>query len=364
MNQIHGGDIYRNRVELDFSVNVNPLGIPVSVKAALHQAVGSCRFYPDPEAESLRNVVSTMLDVPGEQLLFGNGASELFMAVVHALRPKKIAIPVPSFYGYEYAAKASGSKITYILMKEKEGFLPGRELFDALTEDTDLLFLANPNNPTGGLLTREYLERVLEHCRRKQIAVILDECFIEFCTQASGRQEPSTLSLLPEYENLILVRAFTKSFAVPGVRLGYLACSSKTILQQIRCQLPEWNLSVFAQAAGIACAGEQEFLRQAADYVREERRFLEEGFTKLGFRVYPGTANFLLIHMGQMLCCPEKAKGFKDKPLEQQLLERGILIRNCENFRGLGTGYYRIAVKCREENERLLKVMGELCGAR
>ncbi|MGN0158385.1 MAG: pyridoxal phosphate-dependent aminotransferase [Brotaphodocola sp.] len=347
MDMIHGGDIYRNQVKLDFSVNVNPFGVPEAVRNALHNAVDWCSVYPDIREEKLRNSVSAMLQVPGDDLVFGNGASELFMAIIHALQPSQVVIPVPSFYGYEHAAKAVTEHIRYYQMREEDGFLPKEDLLGFLNEETDLLFLANPNNPTGALMKKDALLRLLTHCKRRRIAVVLDECFIEFC----GEQE-SMLDMVSEFENLILVRAFTKIYAIPGVRLGYLVCGNPLLRERIRRQLPEWNLSVFAQAAGAACAKEREFLLKTADYVREERRFLAEGFQKLekgkkiSCQIYPGHANFMLLH--------------SNNPLYDRLLCQGILIRNCENFKGLGKGYYRIAVKTREENEQLLKTMGEI----
>ena len=113
MKGIHGGDIYRNDVKVDFSVNVNPLGIPKAVEAALYEAVDKCSKYPDISAEKLKKAVSGILHIPMENLLFGNGASELFMAIIHGIRPRKTVIPVPSFYGYEYAARAADREIIY-----------------------------------------------------------------------------------------------------------------------------------------------------------------------------------------------------------------------------------------------------------
>ena len=146
---IHGGDVYRNYVDIDFSINVNPLGTPECVKEALHRAVEMCGKYPDMEAERLGAAVSTFLGVPKEYLLFGNGASELFMAIVHGIKPKKVVIPVPSFYGYEYAAKSVDSDIIYYEMKQENNFCLKEEMKRILTDDVNLLFLANPNNPIG-----------------------------------------------------------------------------------------------------------------------------------------------------------------------------------------------------------------------
>ena len=343
---IHGGDIYSRQIRLDFSVNGNPLGMPTEARLSLLAAINHVGEYPDAAAGELTETVSHMLsaqsgrEIPKEYLLFGNGASELFLAIVHALKPKNIVIPVPSFYGYEYVAKAAGSHIKYVYLSEETAFCPGRELLQALTPDTDLLFLANPNNPTGQLLGREYLRELLEHCRQQGIIVVLDECFIEFC-ETDSEQPRSLLGKIDQYENLLLVRAFTKSFAMPGVRLGYLVCSNEGLREKIRRQLPEWNLSVFAQRAGIVCAGQAEqYLQDTVEYVKTERAYLREGLEAPGIRVVSGEADFLLLYTTQ--------------PIYDRLLAKGILIRNCENFRGLGEGYYRIAVKKHEENEVLL----------
>jgi histidinol-phosphate aminotransferase len=341
MKRLHGGDIYRNHVEIDFSVNVNPLGIPETVETTLYEAVENCSRYPDISAEKLKKAVSGMLTVPKENLLFGNGASELFMAIIHGIKPKKTVIPVPSFYGYEYAAEVTDGEIIYYETKEKNDFCLQEDFLSVLTEDVDVLFLANPNNPTGKLMSREELRDVLSHCLDKEIYVVLDECFIEFCGK-----ECSMLQEIKTFPNLILVRAFTKIFSIPGVRLGYLICSNQMLLDKIGRQLPEWNLSSFAQAAGYECAMQTAFVEKTVTYTQKERQFLENGMKQMGFRVFSGKANFLLIYC--------------EHPLYDRLLEDGILIRDCENFRGLSKGFYRIAVKSRKENETLLKVIGEI----
>lgn len=344
---IHGGDIYSRQIRLDFSVNGNPLGMPDAAAQALREAAAHVGEYPDITAAALTEAVSRMLsgecgrEIPEEYLLFGNGASELFLAIVRVFSPEQIVIPVPSFYGYEYAAEAAGSHIEYVYLPEETGFCPGQELLQALTEETDLLFLTNPNNPTGQLMNTEYLHQLLEHCRQQGIIVVLDECFVEFC-ETDREQPKSMLGETWQYENLLLVRAFTKSFAMPGVRLGYLVCSNAELREKIRRQLPEWNLSVFAQRAGIACAEQAEgHLQNTVEYVKTERAYLRKGLEKLGIRVVSGEADFLLLYTTQ--------------PIYDRLLAKGILIRNCENFRGLGAGYYRIAVKKHEENEVLLQ---------
>ncbi|MFW5632583.1 MAG: pyridoxal phosphate-dependent aminotransferase [Acetivibrio ethanolgignens] len=341
MKDIHGGDIYRNQVSLDFSVNVNPLGMPEAVRTSLKEAVELCSSYPDIQAEKLKKVVSRALSVPEDYLLFGNGASELFMGLVHAIAPRKTVIPVPSFYGYEYAAEAVPGEILYYTMKKENNFLPGEELFKLLTEEVDIVFLANPNNPTGRLIGKAYLECLLNHCQDKGIWVVLDECFIEFC-----EEKASVLPELEKYDRLLLVRAFTKIYGIPGVRLGYLVSCNRQLLKRIERQLPEWNLSTFAQAAGCICAEQTAFVQETKAYVKKERNYLSEGLEQLGLLVFPGAADFILVYSKALLY--------------EKLLERGILLRDCQNFRGLSSGYYRISVRKREDNDILLRTIGEI----
>ncbi len=340
---MHGGDIYRNKVKMDFSVNINPLGMPESVKAALMEAVADCSCYPDIRQEELKQAIHVMSGADKNNILCGNGASELFMAIVHGLKPKKIVIPVPSFFGYEKAAKASGAEVLYYEMKLEENFCLTDSVTDFLSEDTDILFLANPNNPVGNRLSTELLEKILRHCMAKNIVVVLDECFIEF---TEGWEQYSFLRRVGEFPNLIVVRGFTKIFAIPGVRLGYLVCDNLELIKKIEEQLPEWNLSVFAQKAGIAAAKETAYRMKSAEAVKTEREYLTGELQKLGVLVYPSEANYLMV--------------YTEYPLAEELLKRGILIRDCSNYRGLTEGYYRIAIKQREENEKLLAEIGEL----
>lgn len=340
---IHGGDLYRNQINLDFSVNVNPLGIPQNIKNAIVRAVENCDRYPDIVAEKLTKTVSSAYTILPEYLLFGNGSSELFMAVIHGLKPKKTVIPVPSFYGYEYAAGVSDGEIIYYKTMPENNFFPTSAFLTVLSENVELLFLANPNNPTGTIIEKESLKRLLDYCKDRKIIVVLDECFVEFCDGAY-----SMLSEVTAYDNLILVRAFTKIFSIPGVRLGYLVCSNQNLLCKIKRHLPEWNLSCFAQAAGCACCNlieQTDFIQKTAAYIKKERQFLENALQQRGFCVFPSNANFILL--------------YSKVPLYARLLEQGILIRDCGNFRGLGKGYYRIAVKSRAENEILLNAIGE-----
>jgi len=334
----HGGDIYRNRVELDYSVNISPLGIPETVKEAMREAIDECAAYPDMEAAGLRQAIGVEFGVPKEWILCGNGASELFMAIARAFNPARVLIPEPSFSGYERAAASVGAEIRYFGTREEDNFALTEKFKDALKDDVDMVFLANPNNPVGNLTDAGLLTEILKICQDKRIRVVLDECFLEF---TEDEKKLSFRDRLADLDNLIIVRAFTKIYAVPGLRLGYLFAADDGVRESIAAQLPEWNVSVFAQKAGEAACHESSFRAETARLVQAERPRLKERLKALGIRVFPSEANYLFLKT--------------ELPLYEELLKRGILIRDCSNYPGLRKGFYRIAVKRREENERLLE---------
>lgn len=340
--QYHGGDIYRNQIRLDFSVNTNPLGMPDPVKEALHQAVEEAENYPDIRAQALSAAVTEQLQVRKEQLVFGNGASELFHAVLHAIKPSKILISVPSFLGYEEAAKAIDCEVIFYEMKKEENFCLTDRILDVLDENISLVFLANPNNPVGNLVEPELIFQIAEKCRQCDITLVLDECFMEL----TGKEQTySFFKRLDEFPNVVVIRAFTKLYAIPGVRLGYLVCE-QNLAEKIRLQLPEWNLSVFAQRAGVAAIKEQEYIARAVVCIQTQRQFLLEELQAAGCSVFDSDADYLLF--------------YSEMPLYELFLQRGILIRDCSNFRGLQRGYYRIAVKSEEQNRMFAEVLREI----
>lgn len=342
--QYHGGDIYRNQIRLDFSVNTNPLGMPDSVREALHQAVEEAEHYPDIHAQELTKAVAERLRISEKRLVFGNGASELFHAVLNAVKPSKILIPVPSFLGYEEAAKAMDCEVIFYEMKKEEKFCLTERILDALDESISLVFLANPNNPVGNLVEPELIFKIAEKCRQCDITLVLDECFMEL----TGKEMThSFFNQLDEFPNVVVVRAFTKLYAIPGVRLGYLICE-QTLAEKIRLQLPEWNLSVFAQRAGVAAIKEQEYVARAVVCIQTQRLFLREELKAAGCNVFDSDADYLLF--------------YSEKKLYELFLQRGILIRDCSNFRGLQRGYYRIAVKSEEQNRIFADVLREIHG--
>lgn len=340
--QAHGGDIYRNKVALDFSVNVNPLGAPESVIKAVRDAAADIGCYPDIQCESLVRAISRFERVPKEDVICGNGAAELFFAAVQAVKPKRALLLTPSFAEYERALGAVNAQITYYQTLSEKMFEPEESLLERITPETDMIFLCNPNNPTGRLFPKELLERLLNRCRRYQVFLILDECFIDFL------KEPEKIEMTHKrdsYKNLLIIKAFTKLFAMPGLRLGYGISGNRELLRKMQDVLQPWNVSLPAQAAGVAAltdCGEycvKDYLRETRKYVSEEREYLTAVLSDMGFYVYPSKVNYIF---------------FSGKSgLYYEALKDGFLIRDCSGYRGLSPGYYRIAVRTNKENERL-----------
>ena len=339
----HGGDVYRNDVEIDFSVNINPFGVPEKVKEALKKAADECMRYPDDTVMELSELMSECSGVSRECILFGNGASELFWAIIHAVKPQKVLIPVPSFSGYKSASECEECEVDYYYMKEEDDFLLTDDFLKIFKEESlpNLIFLANPNNPTGKCIDRKLLECIIALCCEKKIWLVLDECFIEF----TERKEESLFKIAEKTPYLVVVRAFTKIYGIPGVRLGYLAAEEKMI-NLLKRHIPEWNVSIFAQYAGAAALKEVQFVEKTVKYVKEQRAYMLRQLKEMGIKAWFSEADYILI--------------YSEKPLYEKLLEKKILIRDCSNYKGLKKGYYRIAIKTEKENEKLIEALRKI----
>lgn len=335
---IHGGNIYTYQDCLDFSANCNPLGTPESVKEAVRDSLEHLGDYPQVGYAPLKEALGEYEDMDPEHIICGNGAAELIFSLCQAVRPKRALIPVPTFAEYEQALASVGCEVEHVLLREEDTFQMQESFIDGLHRDLDMVFLCNPNNPTGILTDREFLFRVLRNCRELGILLVVDECFLDFI------KEPGKYSLkaqLPRYHNLFILKAFTKRYAMAGVRLGYGLCENRELLEKMAQVTQPWNISVMAQAAGIAALKEGSYVEQGRKLVFEEAVYLKEGLKELGFQVYPSEANYVFFRGGPGLF----EKGIRN----------GVILRDCSNYPGLSEGYYRIAVRTRAENEKLLE---------
>lgn len=343
----HGGDIYRNRITCDFSINVNPLGMPKQVAQVLRKSVESWSVYPDPECEKLVLALADHHHIQPEWILCGNGAADLIYRLVRAVSPRRALVTAPVFSEYERALVENGCRIDVLELEEKDGFCPDMERFARMvTEETDLVFLCNPNNPNGRCVGKEEVLMLADACRLAHAVLAVDECFCDLL------QNPDACSVVPESEKrqeVVVLRAFTKTYAMAGLRLGYAVCSDGLLLNKMRQLGQPWSVSAPAQQAGTAALGGQEYLARARALIGTEREWLQKGLEKLGFTVYPSDANFLLF----------RCHGDMTGALWRTCADRGILIRDCSNYRGLGAGYYRVCVRSRKENTLLLQVLAE-----
>lgn len=349
----HGGDIYRNKVKIDFSVNTNPFGMPDSVRVALEDSIDMAQCYPDPSQEALRNEIAVRYHVDPEQIVCGNGASELFTAIANAFQPKKAILIVPGFAGYKRSLLAVDCEIVYYQLRESDGFELTEDLLSVINEDVDLLYLACPNNPTGRMIDPQLFYKIMERATLNQVLVVLDVCFFELMDEVSL----SFMNLITQYENLILVNAFTKSMAMAGVRIGFSLCGNNKLNDELRKRLPEWNVSLFAQNGGIAAARNWSYASDSVKKIQPEKQYLIHQLKALGITVFKSDANFILFKVS-----PKEQLQLQNQLQELLLMNYGILIRDCSDFDGLTKGFYRIAVKKREENEILINALRELFG--
>ncbi len=344
---MHGGDIYRNGIALDFSVNGNPFGVSGGVREALEKSLEMASCYPDLRAEELRHAISDYIDCEAEEVCVGNGASELFMAIAHGVLPKRILLFAPSFQGYEWVANAMPNcEVVYAYGKSEEGFCISQELTAKMDASIDLMFVTNPNNPTGTVLKSSELQHIFECAEKNNITIVIDESFIEF---VETEQCQSAIEYLNADAKGIVVRGFTKICAIPGVRLGYAICKNTKLRHKIRQNLPEWNISVMAQYAGVAAVKDlmsSNYLSHIRTAIKAERERVTKEFVAMGCRVFPSQTNYLFFHV--------------DVPIAQRLLDKRILIRDCSDYEGLGEGYYRIAIRSPEENDKLLEALRQI----
>ncbi|MCF0141988.1 MAG: aminotransferase class I/II-fold pyridoxal phosphate-dependent enzyme, partial [Parasporobacterium sp.] len=338
----HGGDIYDKNIILDYSANTNPFGTPEGVKKAIIDSASQVDRYPDPYCRALTEAIADFEGVEKDHILVGSGSADLIYTFGRALSPSSAAELAPTFSEYSLGLTGTDCKMERFFLYKEDGFLPDSSLMDFLKDkQPEVLFLCNPNNPTGQLIPEALLLDVLDLCRRLNIRVFLDECFLDL----TGLNV-TMKAYLEKYPNLLILKAFTKSYGMAGVRLGYCLCADHELLMKMSELSQPWNVSTPAQKAGIAALKEQDFLKKALSVIGEERAFLAENLKALGFDVCPSCANYILFEAFETL--------------GEELLNKGIMIRDCSNYYGLTKGWYRIAVRTREENEQLVNALEQI----
>lgn len=342
---IHGGDIYSKREILedkkliDFSANINPLGMPLSVKSAIIKSIDDFSSYPDPLCRDLINEISKFENIPADYIVCGNGAADIIYRISAGLRPKVALLMAPTFSEYEESLRIADCRIRYHYLLESNQFTLDQSIYDKLKPDVNVMFLCNPNNPTGTLIEKEMVSKIAAGCKRNNTVLVVDECFIDFLENS---QKYSIVDMLDDFDNVIVLKAFTKIYAMAGIRLGYGICSNKDIIDRIYNAGQPWNVSIIAQKCGVAALKEREYVRQTQRIIKQNREYLMSQLSLLGFKVFESKANYILFKS-------------ENKLLHRELEKCGILIRPCNNYIGLDDTYFRIAVKSKEDNEYLVK---------
>lgn len=376
----HGGDIDSRKITYDFSASINPLGLPDGVRQALAEGIAQYEKYPDPRCRALVQAISNEENVPEDYVVCGNGASELLYKLLQVKRPKRVLLAAPCFVEYEKAVIECGGDVCYYERKQEQQLCLDEEILGCLSgkkeNRVDMVILCSPNNPNGDVVAPDLMSQIINQCTAHGITLVIDQCFIGFCefeksgdsriistgknvtvSQCqSGRvmtgvgrpPKENPFIIYPQYDNIIVLKAFTKLYAMAGLRLGYLLCSDTAMNQKIRQTGQCWNVSVPAQLAGIAALKEKSYVEQTKRVIRRERTWLAGMLLELGLRVYPSEANFLLV--------------YSPLALADALEKKGIAIRDCGNFKGLGEGYYRIAVRGHEENVVLVREIENIYG--
>ena len=379
----HGGNIYKIFREknikeiLDYSSNINPYGIPESLKKKITENLEVLERYPDPDYVELREKLANLNKVNLSDIILGNGATEIIFLFMKVINPKKILIVSPTFGEYERAVKATEIpgdtvnlscsngdnknienkkiEIEYFELKESDDFkLNIGNLKNELENKYDLLIICNPNNPTGKFLKLTQTEEILKECNKYDTKLFIDEAFIEFIED--GMKE-SIINTEGNKKNLFVTRAFTKFFAIPGLRLGYGMYFDKELEKKISEKKEPWSVNNFAEMAGLTVLDDAEYIEKTLKWIAEEKIYMYEKLNKIsGMKVYETEVNFITGKIDEKLF----SEGLNVKVLREKMLEQGILIRDASNFKFLDERFFRLAIKDRESNERVIEAMKEI----
>lgn len=330
---------------LDFSANINPLGMPESLKQAMIENLACAERYPDVEYQQLHQALAAHHGVPASWILAGNGETESIFTLVHGLKPRRAMVVAPGFAEYRRALETIDCQIETYALREEDGWQLTERILSSLTTELDCLFLCTPNNPTGLLPERALLDAIAARCRTLGIALILDEAFIDFIAD-----EPGFIADLKHNPHVWVLRSLTKFYAIPGLRLGYVLNGDERAVARLRKHQMPWSINAFAALAGERVLNDHDYQQATLCWLAREGQRLYQALDEIdGLTVYPGRANYLFLRC-------ERA----DIDLQYALLQQRVLIRSCANYPGLDGRYFRVAVRSEAENQRLLAALRQV----
>ncbi|MFQ5975363.1 MAG: histidinol-phosphate transaminase [Candidatus Hydrothermarchaeales archaeon] len=347
---VHGGDVWaHNRGLVDFSSNVNSLGPSKKVLKTLKESFWKLTYYPDPDSNELKDALSEYLGVENDNITVGNGSTELIKNFLELVikRGDKVIIPEPTFSEYEVYSRLYGADVNHIYSRREDGFsINVQEIVEKIEDKTKVVFICNPNNPTGKILDQQGLEKIISSARDHSAFVFVDEAYIEFTESESMSQK------IEEYDNLFVLRSITKFFSLPGIRTGYGVGEKRSINYLEKIRVP-WNVNILAQAVAIESLRDEEFIKTSKNLITKEKDFFFKEISKLnGVEILSSDANFFLIDL--------KESRIRSNQMKERLIEKGLLIRDCSSFNGLDDSFIRISVRGREENSLLVDSLGKV----
>ena len=346
---LHGGNLGRAMEKyslsldeiIDFSANINPLGFSSKIREAIIKNLDRLSHYPDPECKEAKKEISAYFKIDYENIILGNGSTELIYLIVQTLKPKKVLIPAPTFCEYERALNNNNVSINFYKLKEKQEYLVSMDEIIPQLAGIDLVFLCNPNNPIGTFLPKKEMLTLVKEVQKRKIFLVLDEAFIDLY------EEDSLIKEVKNYDHLIILRSLTKFYGLPGLRIGFAASSPK-LIKKLEAQKIPWSVNCLAQIAVREMLRDERFISKSKSFLLEEKEFFYQELSNIeGLKVHKPSANFIFIKL---------LGNISPEQLMEQLAKKGILIRDCSNFRGLEKGnFIRVAVRTRKENIKLLK---------
>jgi len=347
---LHGGNIYKFQREgkndiLDYSSNINPLGVPQKFIDIAKESFDKLVNYPDPYYIDLRKKIAEFNSLDLSNIIVGNGATEILFLYLKALKPKKVLILAPCFAEYERALKSVSAEINYFELKESDNFYPNIENLkkEIETNSYDLLLFCNPNNPTGQFIKLEDIKEIVVACENKNTKIFVDEAFIEFIEN----WQEKTVSLFKN-KNIFIMRAFTKFFAIPGLRLGYGIGFDDEILNKM---WEEKAVNTFANLAGLVMLDDKEYIEKSEKWILEEKKFMYKELNEFQYlKAYRTECNFILL----------KIQNISSASLRDKMIEKNILIRDASNFKFLDYHFVRLAIKDRESNIKVLEALADI----
>lgn len=355
-DHFHGSDleqieqIYGIKKEniISFSANVNPLGISPNLRKTLAEHLDAITTYPDREYASLRHCIADYIHSDPENIIVGNGSTELISLFIQIECPKKAMIIGPTYSEYEREIFLGGGTTHYYPLREKDDFRLDLEDFTKhLNESIDLLVICNPNNPTSSAITSSQMRTILDVCKQYDIFVMVDETYVEF---AENMEEITSVPLTHYYNNIIILRGTSKFFAAPGLRLGYAVTGNHDLIKSINTRKNPWTINSLAVIAGELMFSDEAYIKKTRELISSERsRIYEQLENCPDFKVYPSSANFLLVKI--------QKEGVTSQDLFDRAIRQGLMIRDCSTFPFLDQKYIRFCFMNPEDNNRLLNCL-------